>query len=98
MSELEEYDLISRQVAIDACHKAYALGDVVAERLQKLPSIAPVKHGKWKRIDKDNMFFAPHILQCSICGNILDTHGVNAGRGDANYCPVCGAKMKGDEE
>lgn len=78
-------------------YSSYSL-DVISDYLKKyfMPSAQqnPVKHGKWKRIDKDNMFFAPHILQCSICGNVLDTHGVNAGRGDANYCPVCGAKME----
>jgi len=33
------------------------------------------------------------IFKCSNCGNYLDFGGVNAGRGSANYCPNCGAKM-----
>lgn len=33
------------------------------------------------------------IFKCSKCGNFLDFRGVNAGRGAANYCPNCGAKM-----
>ena len=33
------------------------------------------------------------IFKCSNCGNYLDFRGVNAGRGTANYCPNCGAKM-----
>ena len=33
------------------------------------------------------------IFKCSNCGNYLDFGGVNAGRGTANYCPNCGAKM-----
>ena len=33
------------------------------------------------------------IFKCSHCGNYLDFRGVNAGRGTANYCPNCGAKM-----
>ena len=32
-------------------------------------------------------------VQCSICGNTLDMRGVNVGRGDANFCPNCGAQM-----
>ena len=36
------------------------------------------------------------VYKCSNCGNYLDFHGVNAGRGDTNYCPNCGARM--DEE
>ena len=34
------------------------------------------------------------IFKCSHCGNYLDFRGVNAGRGAANYCPNCGAKMR----
>ena len=34
------------------------------------------------------------IFKCSNCGNYLDFGGVNAGRGAANYCPNCGAKMR----
>lgn len=48
------------------------------------------KAGKWVR--KDSSTF-----KCSICGNFLNFRGVNAGRGDANYCPNCGAKMEVDE-
>lgn len=33
------------------------------------------------------------IFKCSNCGNYLYFGGVNAGRGAANYCPNCGAKM-----
>ena len=33
------------------------------------------------------------VFKCSNCGNYLDFGGVNAGRGTANYCPNCGAKM-----
>lgn len=33
------------------------------------------------------------IFKCSHCGNYFDFRGVNAGRGAANYCPNCGAKM-----
>lgn len=38
------------------------------------------------------------IFKCSNCGNYLDFSGVNAGRGDANYCPNCGARMDEEEE
>ena len=43
--------------------------------------------GWWSRIHK-----------CSQCGNVLDFDGVNAGRGDANFCPSCGADMRGTED
>ena len=34
------------------------------------------------------------LYQCSACGNYLDFRGVNAGRGSANYCPNCDARME----
>ena len=59
--------------------------------------VRPVIHGKWihpggkfsrdKNVDR-------RILTCSICGNMLSMEGVNAGRGDANFCPNCGADMR----
>ena len=71
---------------------------LLKEDFLKLPfaDVAPVVHGWWvqtggkysrhKTIDR-------RILTCSVCGNALSMEGVNAGRGDANYCPNCGAKM-----
>lgn len=55
----------------------------------KALEVEPIKHGRWIKVDK-------HTVKCSECGNYLDMRGVNAGRGDANFCPNCGAKM--DEE
>ena len=55
------------------------------------------KKGKWIYLDKDKKFFHPHIVKCSVCNNTLDMYGVNAGRGDANFCPNCGAEMTEDE-
>ena len=49
--------------------------------------VAPVRHGRWIIKDK-------HIYQCNRCGNYLDIRGLNGGRGDANYCPNCGAKVE----
>ena len=80
----------------DAPCRACSVDDMKYE-LETAPTIEVRKKGKWIRLDKDNKFFVPHMLQCSECGNILDKHGVNAGRGDANYCPNCGADMRGDD-
>ena len=61
------------------------------ERMVKsMPTIEELKTGKWIRVDSNT-------FKCSACGNFLNFHGVNAGRGDANYCPNCGAKMEVDE-
>jgi hypothetical protein len=47
-------------------------------------------HGEWKKISGS---WFHNDVQCSECGNTLDMNGVNAGRGDANFCPNCGADM-----
>ncbi len=53
---------------------------------------------KWIKADTHNYlwFKNDRVYKCSNCGNLLDFEGVNAGRGDANYCPNCGAEMKED--
>ena len=58
--------------------------------LKALPSAEPERKGEW--IDTT----CKHIYKCSNCGNFLDFNGVNAGRGDANFCPNCGADNRGD--
>ena len=49
-----------------------------------------VRHGEWLPLEG---WFNKSIVKCSVCGNTLDMDGVNAGRGDANFCPNCGARM-----
>lgn len=60
----------------------------VDDAVSRIPAadVAPVRSGRWVMKDK-------HIYQCSRCGNYLDIRGLNGGRGDANYCPNCGAAM-----
>lgn len=55
------------------------------------------KRGKWL-CKSYGTIFKQKIWQCSVCGNLLDFKGVNAGRGDANFCPNCGADMRGEEQ
>lgn len=96
-------DLISRKAAIKAiddlpnCYngysdtydKAYIIGV-----LEELPTIE-TKHGKWLKTGQS--FVYPDKFRnyfCSACGFELDTHI----RREPNYCPDCGARMKGSEE
>lgn len=59
--------------------------------IYEAPTIKPeVRHGRWLSFEG---WFNKSIVKCSICGNTLNMDGVNAGRGDANFCPNCGARM-----
>lgn len=64
--------------------------------LEPSEDVEPVRHAHWIPMCKRRSLFADRIYECSCCGNSLDMDAVNAGRGDANYCPNCGARM--DEE
>ena len=59
----------------------------------KPADVVPVVHGRWKKIGEWG-----RVYRCNQCGNFLDFDGVNAGRGDANFCPNCGARMDGGKE
>lgn len=98
-------DLIRREDALDAFglsektrkyggdHSGYDTRMLyeIQDVLESLPSAEPERRkGEW--IDTT----CKHIYKCSNCGNFLDFNGVNAGRGDANFCPNCGADNRGD--
>lgn len=101
-------DAISRQAAKEAycntfCHPGAICPDglckEVNEAFDAVPSAEPVRmKGKWIPIQRG--FFNKDVTQvkCGQCGNLLDLIGVNCGRGDANYCPNCGARMSEGEE
>ena len=69
----------------------HGVNDSMIEVGRALPVDAePVVHAHWEKADSR---FHRRLMQCSNCGNFLDMEGVNCGRGSANYCPNCGAKM-----
>lgn len=87
-------DLIRRQDAANLLYKMladdYVDGYAYLEQLKSLPSVESERmKGKW--IDTGWKI----VYKCSECGNYLDFSGLNAGRGDANFCPNCGADMRG---
>lgn len=90
-------DLISREAAIKAiCTQGtsaerdgqYVISLATAKQravdiLESLPTIDPVKHGRW--------VMQGTAYGCSLCGEgaIHPFH---------NYCPNCGARMRGEED
>lgn len=87
-------DLISRRAAIKAiddlpnCYngysdtydKAYIIGT-----LEELPTIDPVKHGKWEKISDRN-------YKCSCCGAWWSVDRDSTIK-DFKHCPECGARV-----
>lgn len=100
-------DLIYRQMAIDAMLKLQAEDDEAygcripegfdGERAKKvletLPSAQPErKKGTWIYDGKQGRFPA---CKCSVCGHYENADWTISG--SANYCPNCGADMRGGE-
>ena len=87
---MENTEYIRKRDAIDMCggytELAYAMAGIESA------DVVPVMHGKWKKIGVWG-----RVYRCSQCGNFLDFDAVNAGRGDANFCPNCGADMRGEQ-
>ena len=88
---MENTEYIRKRDAIDMCggytELAYAMAGI------EPADVVPVVHGKWKKIGVWG-----RVYRCNQCGNFLDFDGVNAGRGNANFCPNCGADMRGKEK
>ena len=80
-------EYIERSLAESQCE---AFSDARA-KIHNLPAadVAPVVHGKWIIIDRTEMFTE---LKCSHCGHKMLT-GANSLY--SNYCPNCGADMRG---
>ena len=92
-------DLISRQAAIDALKEKvfHNLSDEfygAMQVLDELPSVQPErKTGHWIKTARWG-----RVYYCNQCRNYLDFDGVNAGRGSTNFCPNCGADMRGEQD
>ena len=87
-------------IDLDDDRHCYIGNDGEYERWNIYPdasTIDPVKHGKW---DKDSIAF---YWRCSECGAIVKSNLWDvfldpfSSHRDLNYCPHCGAKMKGEE-
>ena len=98
-------DYISRQAAIDEIKKCRFIVDAI-ENIRGLPT-ADVREnvrGEWK-LDPNGMDWNIPAYRCSECGFVANYIGVEAnGLGNnpmnwagSNFCPNCGAQMRGDK-
>ena len=81
-------DLISRQAAIEACLNGwnYDMETIkhIQDNISRLPSVQ-LKTGRWINIKP--LLTAARCSECK-----------SAFADKTNYCPKCGAKMKGEAE
>lgn len=50
--------------------------------------VAPVRHGKWVKMDTTGLLAVEPVWNCSSCG-----YPVGVSVAGSKYCPNCGAKM-----
>lgn len=91
-------DLISRQAVIDAIEHAngivywnQTLMESLVSVVKSVPTIDPVKHGKWHYTTTDIQGLSMRV--CSECG-----FQYPFALQKFNYCPTCGARMDKQEE
>jgi len=100
-------DLISKQKAIDVLEMTIADDwefDYARDRMNELPSAEPErKTGKWleksviHKDEADTVIEEWQSAKCSVCGKYHTTLYLYY-FSDYNYCPHCGADMRGEQE
>ena len=60
-----------------------------AEKINEIPAtdVAPVRHGRWRCHGDCG------VTECSVCGWSIEEYV-----GDYDYCPICGANMRGSND
>ena len=103
-TETHACDLIDRQAAIDAIRASASkytgfmememyTDDDAVEAINGVPSVQPErKKGKWIK----EHWHGEHTRRCSAC-NITQTVTTYSGKVNFNYCPYCGADMRGEQ-
>ena len=83
-------NLIRRQDAIDVVAKFYKYESDRMTALQELPTVEakPVMTGEWMKSETG-------VYICSKCNNGYKNQPTCMGHPMFEYCPMCGAKMKG---
>lgn len=90
-------DLISRQAALEAIEQnayRHTYLEQITDIIAKLPTAQPErKRGEWL-MDEYRFWLLP---VCSVCGGkAYGSHAFDAVKSD--FCPHCGADMRGGEE
>ena len=98
MAEYIERDALVRQISCNMAEYVGAPDDVqihdehcnyAINIIEDAPAadVAPVVHGRWIE------YQIPHVICCSNCDWATD-----AAEKNFQYCPMCGARMDGDDD
>ena len=85
---MDEY--IERESAIQAVEKTLWQYQQSVIELRKVPSadVAPVRHGRWVKMDTTGLLAVESVWNCSSCG-----YPVGVSVAGSKFCPNCGCKM-----
>lgn len=80
-------DYISREAAIGAIKKGLLPWEI-ADEIRAIPAadVVEVKHGQWEHTPT-------YWIYCSVCGREPNEYNERV-----NFCPYCGAQMRGLED
>ena len=93
-------DLISRESAIEVvkgCRILCDYTDTVIKALKELPSVSAERSGEWIRRDNYKVMGEGYLWHCSLCDQSVYQDS-SRDYPSENYCPNCGARMKGGAE
>lgn len=89
-------EYIERKALRDALYDADAITMSGVKILNQFPAadVAPVRHGFWKLYER------AHYFKCSLCAETVPYRKACLfdGRRKYNYCPNCGADMRGSND
>lgn len=90
-------EYIKRDATIEAVKHAWAKGLEPSQYIETLPAadVAPVVHGRWDDSGRYTFPAGSTAVRCTNCGCALTESEYRLN--NWNYCPVCGAKMDGEE-
>lgn len=100
-------DLISRTWLLDVVENIIEWDTerdrnrIIHQVRELTPAAQPRKKGKWIEFDSDEDKY--DLIKCSCCEHIFTVdsfHWSDRGfvKDDFNFCPICGASMKGESE
>ena len=91
-------DYIRRDIVLQIINNVHETGGFAGyadyctlfDEIDTMPAadVQPVKRGRWELIDGQEKWIQGYT--CSECGQVVVTY-------ECNFCPNCGADMRGDE-